>query len=331
MTETNKSYGQYQDQASDRETLLRHAFDGSNDGICIVSLDGRFLKVNQKMVEIYGYSAEDLEKMNVNDIAHPDDRKISPEFIRKSISGSITSDVFEKRYFHKNGHLLYGQVSTSLIRDNEGEPVYFISHVQDVTERKRIEAERELLIAELKSLNDELTSNQKELERLACKDHLTNLYNRRHFAEMSETSFELARRNKSHLSIILMDADNFKNINDVHGHDIGDKALVKFAEVLQSQIRKSDVLCRWGGEEFIILLHEASSADAAKVAEKIRSNLEKSLLNIDDHTCIQLKASFGVATYDLSTSQKLSDIITKADKALLRAKESGKNQVVVDQ
>jgi len=108
------------------------------------------------MSEIFGYSVEELENMGVNDITLPEDREVSPLFIRKSVNGEITSDVFEKRYIARNGKTIHGQGSSSLLRDNRGEPIYYISHVRDVTKSKRAEEEREYLIEELRKALSEI-------------------------------------------------------------------------------------------------------------------------------------------------------------------------------
>ncbi|MEF3697978.1 PAS domain S-box protein [Desulfolutivibrio sp.] len=117
------------------EKYFRSAFENANDGVCLVSPDGFMRQVNTRMSEIFGYSREELERMSVNDIAYSEDKSISPSFIKKSISGNATNFVFEKRYIHKNGQLLWGRVSSSMITDHLGNPKYFISHVQDITQR----------------------------------------------------------------------------------------------------------------------------------------------------------------------------------------------------
>ncbi len=121
------------------EERFRLAFENTNTGMCLVDLKGNLARVNNKMCEIFGYTKEELEHMTVNDIAHPDDIGKSPEFIQKSLQGKIGSSIFEKRYFHKKGDVLTCEVSSSLIRNTAGAPLYFISHIHDVTERKRIE------------------------------------------------------------------------------------------------------------------------------------------------------------------------------------------------
>jgi len=122
------------------EEHFRLAFEHANVGICLVDLRERIFKVNHRMSQIFGYSREELEGMTVNDIAHPDHRNVSPEFIGRAVSGQADFAEFEKQYRHKDGRPVWGQVSSALIRDAAGQPLYFISHVIDITERRRVEA-----------------------------------------------------------------------------------------------------------------------------------------------------------------------------------------------
>ncbi|MFH1942844.1 MAG: PAS domain S-box protein [bacterium] len=121
------------------EERFRLSFENANIGMCLVDLNGRLKRVNKQMCKIFGYSKEELERMTVNDIAHPEDIDISPTFIRKASSGEVENTEFEKRYIHKQGHVVWGLVTSSLVRDSEGTPQYFISHVQDITVRKQAE------------------------------------------------------------------------------------------------------------------------------------------------------------------------------------------------
>jgi PAS domain S-box-containing protein len=121
------------------EEKFRLAFENANTGVCLVDLEGNLTRVNSKMCEIFGYTKEELESMTVNDIAHQEDIDKSPEFIQKTLQGEIDRGTFEKRYFHKKGHLVTCEVSSSLVRDAEGAPLYFISHVHEITNRKQAE------------------------------------------------------------------------------------------------------------------------------------------------------------------------------------------------
>jgi len=121
------------------EERFRLAFENANTGVCLVDLEGNLTRVNSKMCEIFGYTKEELERMTVNDIAHPEDIDKSPEFIQKTLQGEIDRGTFQKRYFHKKGHVVTCEVSSSLVRNAEGAPLYFISHVHDITDRKQTE------------------------------------------------------------------------------------------------------------------------------------------------------------------------------------------------
>jgi len=127
------------------EERFRLAFENANTGVCLVDLEGNLTKVNSKMCEIFGYAKAELEKMTINDIAHPEDMDKSPQFIQKTLRGEIDRATFEKRYIHKKGHVVTCEVSSSLVRNAEGAPLYFISHVHDITERKQAEKEIERL------------------------------------------------------------------------------------------------------------------------------------------------------------------------------------------
>ena len=121
------------------EEKFRLAFDNANTGMCLVDLRGRLLQVNEKMATIFGYAKAELEGMSVNDIAYPEDLDLSPEFIDHAVHGIGDSASFQKRYRHRQGQLIYGEVASSLVRDAQGQPRYFISQVQDITDRKHAE------------------------------------------------------------------------------------------------------------------------------------------------------------------------------------------------
>ncbi len=124
------------------EERFRLAFNHANTGMCVVDLQGRIVQANDKMAEIFGYSRNELERMTVEELAVPEDVGRSREFMQRAILGSRESVTFEKRYYHQQGRIIYGEVASSLVRDGQGRPLYFISQVQDITERKQ--AERQL-------------------------------------------------------------------------------------------------------------------------------------------------------------------------------------------
>ena len=174
-----------------------------------------------------------------------------------------------------------------------------------------------------------LVKLKKQLETLALTDPMTKLYNRRYFSEMSERILNLAKRNKTDLSLIMLDIDNFKNINDAYGHKVGDDVIISFAQTLSKFSRKSDIVCRFGGEEFILLLPETNLSGATVIAEKIRAEIENSSVKLNISQEIKFTASFGVGQVDIKNDASIETVIKKADDAMYEAKESGKNKVCV--
>jgi len=161
------------------------------------------------------------------------------------------------------------------------------------------------------------------ISRLARTDDLTGLHNRRSFNELFSLALSAARRHGHPLSLIVIDLDHFKDVNDTYGHSVGDLVLKKFAELLKSMVRDEDVVARWGGEEFIILLSHTASDAAAALAERIRYGFEHDPCSA---TPFAVTASFGVA--QLQDGEQEDALIRRADSALYRAKREGRNRVV---
>lgn len=175
----------------------------------------------------------------------------------------------------------------------------------------------------LEKLND-------ELKDLSNRDPLTHLYNRRYFSEISNKFLSLSLRNENDLSIIILDIDKFKNINDTYGHNVGDKVIISLSNSLEKNIRESDVVARFGGEEFVILLNNTNLENSISIAEKIRKKIENIEI-LDGDNILKFTASFGVAEYDNKLDyEKIEHTITRADNALYIAKENGRNQVKFD-
>jgi diguanylate cyclase (GGDEF)-like protein len=165
-----------------------------------------------------------------------------------------------------------------------------------------------------------------ELEGLATTDGLTKLYNRRYFMERAESEFERSHRYRRDLSVFLIDADHFKAINDTHGHDAGDRALRFLAAACRAGLRQLDVLGRYGGEELVVLLPEASAAVAYETAERLRQSIEQIQIPLSEGE-VRLTVSIGVATAGPDT-ETVAALINQADRALYEAKRNGRNRVV---
>ncbi|MDZ7817183.1 MAG: GGDEF domain-containing protein [Aliarcobacter sp.] len=168
---------------------------------------------------------------------------------------------------------------------------------------------------------------KEQLQLLSITDSMTKLYNRRYFENTAEHYFESVKRNKTDLSLIMLDVDDFKQINDNYGHKIGDLVLIELANILIGQSRKSDIICRFGGEEFIILLPQTNLEGANFMAEKIRNYIEKSSLPLDDLTQLKFTVSLGVSQVNILLDKNIENCIKRSDDALYEAKNSGKNKV----
>ncbi len=181
---------------------------------------------------------------------------------------------------------------------------------------------------ELENKMEQLDEARKELQQLAITDGLTGLFNYRYFRSQLDHELERARRHHLELSLIMLDIDFFKNYNDSNGHPAGDIVLKEIADAVQENIRKIDIPCRYGGEEFILILPDTGKTAAVVVAEKIRGLIERmAFKNQEKQPNGQLTISIGVATFpeDGETSNKL---VEKVDENLYRAKQTGRNKVV---
>ncbi len=179
----------------------------------------------------------------------------------------------------------------------------------------------------LKSLQDELKSANEQLKILSLTDHLTGLFNRRHFSELLASELKRSERYKHPLSLAMLDIDHFKQVNDKHGHTAGDLVLSDFAAHLKQSFRTTDSVARYGGEEFVVLLPHTSGADAFKAMEKIRASLANMSLGL----LPKGGASFssGIATFPSAAVDGPDTLISAADQALYRAKAEGRNRVIL--
>lgn len=267
---------------------------------------------NEKKATNLGYEIEEIPK----DIGyeffttklHPDDYDKVMVNMRNHLMN--LSDAFESEYRirKKNGDYIWyydrGKVTK---RDENGEAIVVSGIVFDISENKAIEKE--------------LIETNKRLEKLVINDDLTCAFNRRYMHEKLNNEIQRYNRTNTVFSIIMIDVDNFKYINDNYGHNLGDKVLKKMAEVINKRIRKTDVLSRLGGDEFMILLPDTKLSKAVILAEDILKQLNSA--GVDEIETI--KASIGVSEYD--DCRTIDDTIKKVDDLMYLAKFDGRNCV----
>lgn len=179
-----------------------------------------------------------------------------------------------------------------------------------------------VLHEELQALKVEVA----ELKQLLRTDNLTGLYNQRHLIHSLDLEIERSQRSGDTMAVVMFDLDHFKSVNDTHGHEAGNQVLVATAELVRQQVRKLDIPCRYGGEEFVIVLPNTGMLEAVAVAERIRSAIAELTIKVATGI-INPTASFGVDIFDASSAASPEQLIHQADSFLYQAKESGRNRV----
>jgi diguanylate cyclase (GGDEF)-like protein/PAS domain S-box-containing protein len=290
------------------EAMFRGLVSQSLVGINVMKND-KFAYSNAKFDEIFGYSADEILELGPLDLAIENDRPFVAESIRKRLSGEVDRIEYVFRGLRKNGAVIDVEVHSNTM-EIAGERV-MIGLIIDVTERTRIACEVQAL--------------QEKLREQSTHDALTGLYNRRHLDEIIDQELTAAEDHDYPVSVIMGDLDHFKAVNDLHGHGAGDEVLRIFGGLMVGHARSSDIYCRYGGEEFVLVLPRASKNTAVQRAEQLRSALAAAPIRYDALQ-IAVTASFGVATFpgDGRTGDKL---IAAADRALYVAKASGRNRV----
>ena len=210
--------------------------------------------------------------------------------------------------------MVHNRMRAVVIKANSDEPV--------------TRTEYEHFIESEASFSESLINLRDELyELLLSFDFLTGIFNRQAFFHILEQEYARVTRFNEHDSIVLLDIDNFKNINDKFGHAGGDKALISIASFITENMRPYDFICRYGGEEFLICMPKTTIEMSHNIVDRIREDLSKKKIRVSDDDYINVTASFGIAP--MSAEEELNDTIEHADKALYQAKTNGRNKVEV--
>jgi len=171
--------------------------------------------------------------------------------------------------------------------------------------------------------------HQQELEYLANVDGLTGLFNRRWMNEFFQRQIPRALRDNKPMALLIADLDHFKQINDIHGHVVGDEVLFAVASILARLVRPTDLLARLGGEEFALILPDTSLHDAKHIAERVRAEIDNTRIKIDNESPHEIHVTRSLGVTSLMLGDEINNILTRADRALYHAKEKGRNRVEV--
>ena len=272
-----------------------HWFALASDMFAIATVGGRFTRLNPAWERTLGWTREELMARPYVEFIHPED--VEPTIAAASglLEGSSEVVGFENRYATKDGEWRWLQWSSH----SDGRQVYAV--VKDVTERKLLDAEREILLA--------------RVEALARTDMLTGLPNRRAWEEELRRELARVRRQGDALAVAMLDLDHFKAFNDTHGHQAGDRLLATLGTLWTTELRVSDFAARYGGEEFVALLPACPPDEARAIIERMRQAIP------EGQTC-----SAGVAYWDGEESPEA--LMGRADAALYEAKRAGRDRIV---
>lgn len=268
---------------------LYTVIQGAQEAVVVTDASGKVVLVNDAAEYLLGKSVESIKAGGILQLIDQADR------FQAMLDD--TDAAKEPTLFEYNGHWLLTSATT--IRDKEGSPIGSAALLRDVT------LEQALL---------------KELEHLSITDALTNVYNRRHLDATLKTELGRSRDTGAPLAVIMLDVDFFKKFNDTYGHDQGDRVLKMAGQVMNAAVRKYDVPCRYGGEEFTVILPSTDPEGAMHFAERLRQNVEA--MTVDG---LKVTISLGVACFPMIAATSPEALIEAADVAMYRSKEGGRN------
>ena len=314
---------QAEEALREAEARWQFALSGSGDGVWDWNIQTGHVFYSKQWKAMLGYAEDEIGDTSDEweKHVHPNDLAYANDELNKHIEGQTPVYTCEYRIRCKNGEYKWildrGKVMECT---DDGKPLRVIGTHTDITARKQTEEQLRAHLQEIEQLQDELREQ-------AVHDPLTGLHNRRHLSEMLAREISRAEREKQSISVIVSDIDHFKKINDTCGHPVGDSFLVKIAGLLRKHARRSDIVCRYGGEEFLLILSGATAKSALKRAEEIRQKCADIRI-LHEKKEVQVTMSMGVATYPIH-GKSTEELLVKADKALYRSKRSGRNKVTV--
>ena len=279
-------------------------FESMPVAMALIDREGRHVALNQALASFSGLKAHDLVGRKVEELSKESGENIKRDF--KYFDAGLEVPEHELNL----GDKIY-LVSVKPVRDTNGYAIGEMVALTDITRNKEIEAE--------------LEAANKQLQYLASHDSLTSALNTRTFYEICDQMMKIARRDITPFSVLFIDLDHFKLVNDTYGHEVGDFILKSVSNCLLENKRNSDILGRVGGEEFSIYLPETDLKGAVLLAEKLREKIENLLPSINNQI-IRVTASIGIST-SMNHHKSINDIQRDADHAMYHAKKEGRNRV----
>ncbi|MBN2866652.1 MAG: GGDEF domain-containing protein [Thiotrichales bacterium] len=309
--------------------LFRALWEHSEDTMFVVfkNQDGDFIteKSNPSLIKIAKLTPEQAFGCPLKTLMSAESYQLIADNYNACLNSDSSISYEEQHLIGDDKATRYWLTTLIPVTDPDSGEQRIFGTSREVTKLKRYEDALELTNSKLERLVEERTRELKhalsEMEKISQYDKLTNLFNRRKLDSELFSRIELAERYGEDFGLVLIDIDNFKTINDTLGHYIGDKALVEFSQILKQSVRSTDVLGRWGGDEFLIIAPKATKQETLALANKIKSTLVQQ----KSEAYAAMTSSIGVTQYQESDS--LESIITRVDKEMYSSKFKGKNTI----
>ena len=283
------------------ERLLQVAFETAPIGMAFFNTEGEYLRVNPALCRLMDRSEPELLGHRDQEFTHPDHRASDVAAAWRILEGEIDTWQTEKRFVRPDGTVVWVIANMTFLRDEEGRAMTWLGQFQDITERKGLE---------------------QRLRRLADEDSLTGLPNRRGLEGSIRMALDMSDRHQLMGALLMIDLDGFKQVNDTHGHAVGDAALAAVAQALRRRLRATDMLARVGGDEFAVLLRATSGEPARRLADVLVREVSTTTLEAGLPP-IALAASIGVADFGTPPLPTVRALLACADAAMYAAKRSG--------
>jgi diguanylate cyclase (GGDEF)-like protein/PAS domain S-box-containing protein len=248
-------------------------FERSPIGMALLTADGRPVRVNEALLQITGYTAQELLGKTLDELAHPDEPSTDQEQLRRLRAGELDSYQVDRSYLHARGHQISARLSVALVRDRQGKPLHFIAQIQDITEYRQIE---------------------RRLGQLTERDPLTGLLSRKRLEQEVALLAADVYGGRENATLITIDLNDFRRVNDTHGHRVGDDLLKLIATELRRRLRGGDLIARLGNDEFAILLPDTPPQAAGVVARDLQRVIAGCALEVADGQ-IACTATIGMA------------------------------------
>jgi len=312
------------EQLAESERELQTIIEASPECVKILAADGALLKMNPAGLQmIEADSWEQVTGRKVDNIIAPAHRQAFAALTRRVCSGGTGQLEFEIIGL-KGGHRWLDTHAVP-IPNPSGEGMLLLGLTRDITQRKQLEAVQQEARRELELKLEQISELQLRLQEQVIRDPLTGLFNRRFLDETLPRELSRAKREGYSLSLIMLDLDHFKQVNDTYGHSAGDEVLRTLAEILRHNARDSDIICRYGGEEFLVALPRMAPDQARQRVESWRQTLENTVIRHGD-LAIKVTLSAGIANYP-DHGADVEILFARADQALYQAKQAGRNRV----